>query len=373
MLDLNKTCNHFYDFLLNCKDKIASSGKEASAHLQILFSLFIGLILVCLLISFYSNAPLKALKVFFTINVSSFWYFGNMLDKMGLLLFASVGVCFALKCGLFNLGGEGQIYLAAFLTSILLEHVSIIPSSLYLFFVLVMVSLVLIAVGLLLGLLKAFYNVDELISSYLFSSALIPTLNYLIIERMKGNSNMLLATNRIDSSFVLKSLIYPSTFNISFFLAVIFCFLVYAFFKKTKLGYHFEVCGVAKEFAIFAGFNQKASIIVGMAFTSFAHALTGFFAIIGTYQLCHLNFSHGLGWAAIVVSLIARQNILLLIPATFLIAWLQNASEATVSTGNVSFDVSIFFQGAIFLFVSASIIKKNILSKKKIVSKKLAN
>ena len=333
-------------------------------YLQVLFSLIIGLLLVCLLIAFYSNAPLRALKVFFTINTSSLWHFGNMLDKMGLLLFASVGVCFAFKCGLFNLGGEGQIYLAAFLTSILLEHPSKMPVFLYLFFILVIVFSVLVIIGLLLGLLKAFYNVDELISSYLFSSALIPSLNYLIISRMKGTSNMLLATNRIDSSFVLKSLIYPSTFNVSFFIAVIFCILVYVFFRKTKMGYHFEVCGIAPEFSIFAGFNQKASIIVGMMFTSFAHALTGFFAIVGTYGLCHINFSHGLGWAAIVVSLIARKNILILIPSSFLYAWLQNASEATVSTGNVSFDVSIFFQGAIFLFVSANIISKKISSKK---------
>lgn len=319
---------------------------------------------MCVLIAFYSNAPLKALKVFFTINTSSLWYFGNMLDKMGLLLFASVGVCFALKCGLFNLGGEGQIYLAAYLTSVLLEHTSRIPNFLHLLFVLALVSSVLIGVGLLLGLLRAFYNVDELISSYLFSSALIPILNYLIIARMKGNSNMLLATNRIDSSFVLKSLIYPSTFNVSFFIALIFCFFVFVFFKKTKIGYHFEICGIAKEFAIFAGFNQKASIVSGMMCSSLAHAFTGFFAIIGTYQICHLNFSHGLGWAAIVVSLIARQNILLLIPSTFLYAWLQNASEAIVSTGNVSFDVSIFFQGAIFLLVSANVIRKKILIKK---------
>ena len=339
-------------------------------YLQIIFSLVIGLLLVCVLIALYSNAPLKALKVFFTINTSSFWHFGNMLDKMGLLLFASVGVCFAFKCGLFNLGGEGQIYLAAFLTSILLEHASKRPVFFSLFFVLFIVSLVLICIGVLIGLLKAFYNVDELISSYLFSSALIPTLNYLIIARMKGSSNMLLATNRIDSSFVMRSLIYPSTFNISFFIALVFCLLVYLFFEKTRMGYHFKVCGSASEFAIFAGFNQKASIILGMAFTSFAHALTGFFAIIGTYQLCHLNFSHGLGWAAIIVALIAKQHILLLIPATFLIAWLQNASEATVSRGNVSFDVSIFFQGAIFLFVSATMMSKKISSKKLATSDK---
>ncbi|MGP1438765.1 MAG: ABC transporter permease [Treponema sp.] len=324
-------------------------------HFQVFLSLVIGILLVCILIACYSNAPFKALKVFFTINISSLWHFGNMLDKMGLLLFASVGICFAFKCGLFNLGGEGQIYLAAYLTSVLLEHASNIVSPLYLFFVLILVSFTLLIIGVVLGLLKAFYNIDELISSFLVSSALVPTLNYLIISRMKGSE--LLATSRIDSSFVMKSILYPSTFNISFFIALVFCVLVYMFFKKTKIGYHFAVSGFAKDFAIFAGFNQKASIIVGLAFSSFAHALTGFFAIVGTYQICHLNFSHGLGWAAIVISLIARQNILLLIPSSFLYAWLQNASEATVSTGNVSFDVSIFFQGAIFLFISASIIK----------------
>jgi len=127
-------------------------------YLQILISLIAGLFLVCVLIAFYSDVPLKALSVFFTINTSSFWHFGNMLDKMGLLLFASVGVCFALKCGLFNLGGEGQIYLAAYLTSILLENPSKMPVFFYLLFVLLIVSSVLIVIGLLLGLLKAFYK-----------------------------------------------------------------------------------------------------------------------------------------------------------------------------------------------------------------------
>lgn len=323
--------------------------------IQACLSLSFAFLLVCLLIFFYSKNPLGALKAFFTINVSSAWYFGNMLDKMALLLFASVGISFAFKAGLFNLGGEGQIYLAAFLTSVLLETSPISFSKLYLIFVFCIVCLCLMFVGFVLGLLKAFYNIDELISSFLLSSAITPILDFLILSRMNGSSSLLLATKKIDKLFFFPFLLPPSSFNVSFIIAVLFCIATYLFFEKTRVGYHFKMYGSAKEFAFFSGFNDKASIIVPLTFSSFAHALTGFFAIVGTYHLCHLHFSASLGWNAIAVALIAKGNIFLLIPSAFLYAYLINASDAIVAKSYISFDASIFFSAVVFLFISANL------------------
>ena len=317
--------------------------------IQVFASLSFALLLVCLLIFFYSQSPLSALKTFFTVNVSSAWYFGNMLDKMALLLFASVGISFAFKAGLFNLGGEGQIYLAAFLTSVLLEKSPISFSKGYLIFVFCIVCLSLMFLGFILGLLKAFYNINELISSFLISSAVAPIIDFLILSSMKNSSSVLLATKKIDSVFYFPS----STFNISFVIALFFCIATYLFFEKTKIGYHFRVYGSAKEFAFFSGFNEKITIIASLTFSSFAHALTGFFAIVGTYHLCHLHFSTSFGWNAIAISLIAKNNILMLIPSSLLYAYLINASDAIVAKSYISFDASIFFSAAVFLLISA--------------------
>ncbi|HQL34126.1 MAG TPA: ABC transporter permease, partial [Treponemataceae bacterium] len=52
---------------------------------------------------------------------SSLWHAGNLLDKAGLLMFASTGAAFALKSGTFNLGGEAQIYASALVTAMILS------------------------------------------------------------------------------------------------------------------------------------------------------------------------------------------------------------------------------------------------------------
>lgn len=325
--------------------------------IETFITLMLGILLVCVFIAFYSKEPLKTLKTFFTISFHSSWYFGNMLDCASLLLLSSIGVCFAFKTGLFNLGGEGQIYLAAFLTSILLESSSNFSPFMYSFLVLFFVSFVLVFIGFVIGLLKAFYDIDEMIASFLVSSSLAPILNYLILARMKEGGNLLIATKKINEVFELHSLLPPSTFNISFFITILICITIFLFFSKTKIGYHFNTSGVSKEFATFAGFNVKASQISGMCFSCFTNALTGYFAVIGTYKMCHIGFSHGFGWGGIVIALIARQNILLLIPSSLLYAWLENASQAITAKALISFDVSIFFSAIIFFFISANIIK----------------
>lgn len=326
--------------------------------LQIFLPLTIAISLIVILIFAYSPLPFEALSVFFTINTTSIWYFGNTLDKMGLILFASVGASFAFKAGLFNLGGEGQIYLAAFITSVMLEKSMGNASFLYFVFVLAVVLSVLFILGAFLGILKALYNIEELISSFLLSSIISSILNFLIISKMKGSDTQLLATSKIASTYFMKGFLFPSTLNISFIFSILFCILIYSFFEKTKAGYHIKIAGSASEFAKFSGLNTQKITILSFGFSTLSHALVGFFAVVGTYHLCHINFPHNFGWAAIAVSLIAKNNIILLIPSAFLYAYVINASSAIVAKNLITFDTSIFFQASTFLLISAEFITK---------------
>lgn len=325
---------------------------------QVSISLTASLILLCFLLLLFSAGGLRTILTFFTVNATSFWYFGNMLDKQALLIFSSLGVCFAFKVGLFNLGGEGQIYLSAALTAILLENEWDCPPIVQVTCVFCIVILMLFSIGLLIGSLKAQFDIDEIITSFLISLAIIHALDFLILARMKNTSSTLLATQKIAKVFHLRSILPPSTLNISFFVAILLCISNYLFFEKTKTGYRFRISGESTEFAKFAGFANKKTLIIGMASSSAMHALTGFFSILGTYRMCHSNFSNGLGWAAIVIALMAGNNILLLIPSALLYAFLLNAQDALLAKGLIAFDASLFFQAAIFLLISAKLLKR---------------
>lgn len=317
---------------------------------------FAGLIVICILIFFTAEQPLYAINIFFTKPFTSIWHFSSLLDKTSLLLFSAIGAAFAFKTGNFNLGGEGQIYFAGFLTAVLLKNQNSIPPFLYFIFVMLTVAVCTGFLGFISGILKAKFSIDELLTSFLISAAVIPAINYLITIPMRDVSGNLLATAPIAEVFILHKFFIPLGLNFSFVASVFSVFVFAFFFAKTKSGYRLSISGRAKEFSTFAGFSKNAPAIAGMSISAIMHSFSGFFAITGSYGLCHLNFSSGMGWSALVIALIARQNMKSLIPSAFLYAWIQTASDAGVMSGLIKFNASVFLQASIFLFITANFI-----------------
>ncbi|EFW38360.1 ABC transporter permease [Treponema phagedenis] len=313
----------------------------------------VGLAVISILILCTAQNPLSTLASFFLKPFYSQWYFGNMLNKMGLLLCASIGAIFALKTGNFNLGGEGQIYIAGLLTAVLLKSSRFsfsLPQFVLVFFI---AGLAAGVFGMFCGLLKIRFGISELLSSFLLSAASLPIIDYLIIGPVRDTSGNLLATAPIENEFFLTQLLPPSYLNGSFVFSIVLCIAVAIFFSRTSAGYRLQTGGKAPEFAFFSGFSVYAPSLWGMFASAFFHGLVGFFAVTGTWHLCHLGFSAGIGWAALAIALIARLNVYALIPASFLYAWVESASDTAVMSGTMQFNTAIFLQASIFLLISA--------------------
>lgn len=317
-------------------------------------ALSLGIAVIIILILASAKNPAEALLEFFVKPFSSLWYFGNMLNKTGLFLIAACGALFAFKCGCFNLGGEGQIYFAGFLTSLLLQNKWNCNYYLQFLTVMFLVFILTAFLGMISGVLKNKYNADELLTSFLISSTILPVLHYLISSPMRTISGNLLAMPEISEEFKLYLFIPPSFLNSSFLFAILLAIGLILFFAKTKWGYRLKVSGKAKEFAKFSGFSVSAPPIAGMGISAGLHGFAGFFAITGTFYFCHLGFSSGMGWAALAIALIAKQNFSTVIPAAFLYSWIQSASDAAVMSGTLIFDTAIFLQAAVFFFISAN-------------------
>lgn len=334
-----------------------------------------GLLTITVFIVFTSDTPSLSLATFFGKPFSSWWHFGNMLNMAGLLLVASTGACFALKSGTFNLGGEAQIYAPALIAAMILSSPlssGTDTADMAVRFVLALVAC--LASGALLGfipgILKARFRVSELLTSFLLSAALIPVVDFLISGPLRDQGKNLLATPAINDLFRIPQFLKPSLFNMSFFIAVFLAILTGLFFRYTAPGYRLRLTGKAPEFSRFAGFPERTSSIAGMTVSGIFHALTGFFSITGTWYMCHNGFSAGMGWSALAIALIARQNPIALIPAALLYAWLESASNAAVLSTRFSFDSTALVQAVIFFVISAQVFPiarvKNFFAGKKI-------
>lgn len=317
-----------------------------------------GLLVMTVFLALSSETPAATLYLFFTRPFSSWWHLGNMLNITGLLTLAAAGSAIALKSGSFNLGGEAQIYAPGLITALLLSsRGGTEPGDMAAmgFFAGTLAAAVL--AGALLAcipaLLKVRLNISELLSSFLLSAALLPVLDYLVGGPLRDQTKNLLATPPIAAWFRMPPLARPSHFNLSFFAAASLAILAGFFLRHTGPGYRLRVTGIAPVFARFAGFPSGGITMAGMAVSGAFHGLAGFFAVTGTWYVCHQGLSGGMGWSALAVALIAGQNPFAVIPSAFLMAWLETATDTALLSTRFSFDSTSIVQAVLLLVISA--------------------
>ncbi|MDR2103466.1 MAG: ABC transporter permease [Treponema sp.] len=325
-----------------------------------LLTLGAALLLTIFLITANSPNPGKTLGAFFLGPWSSPWFLGNTLDSIGLLLTASLGVVLAFRGGCFNLGGEGQIYLGGLTAAVvLLFGGKGLAGTGWSFGILCLAGLAALAaggaMGALSGVLKKRYGANELITSFLLSSALSPAADYLISGPLRDHSGNLLATERFAGNRILPKLLPPSNLSLAFVFALALVALGYLFINRTVWGYRFRIAGSAPAFARYGGINPERGWFPAMAASGALGGLAGFFAVAGTYGVCHLNFSGGLGWNAIAVALIARNRPLALIPAALIYGWLKAGSDSALLAAGLQFETSAFIQAVVLILSTVHI------------------
>ena len=95
-------------------------ARPASTFFSISVSIGAALFLLLLMLPFISSSPLQTLWTFISGPFSSRFYFGNYLNRAGLYILAGLAMVVSFQGGVFNLGGEGQVYGGALGTTMVL-------------------------------------------------------------------------------------------------------------------------------------------------------------------------------------------------------------------------------------------------------------
>jgi simple sugar transport system permease protein len=316
-----------------------------------LITLVSAVTLTVLIILLNSPAPLKTLEAFFLGPWRFPWFFGNTLDRIALLLTASLGAAVGFRGGTFNLGGEGQIYLGGLAASVVLLRFPSWPAPPVLLLAALAALLTGGAMGAVPGLLKKNLGASELITSLLLSMGLSPLADYLIGGIWRDPAGNLLALPAFPSGRVLFRLLPPSSLSLSLVFALLLVVIFHLYINKTVWGYRFRIGGAAPAFAYYGGIDPARTWTPALITAGSLSGLTGFFAVAGTYGRCHLGFPGGLGWAAIAVALIGGNNPAALLPAALIYGWLETGSSSALLGAGLNVETSLFIQ-ALVLFLA---------------------
>jgi simple sugar transport system permease protein len=336
----------------------AERGRPAAlpgfdAALGALAAVGAAVLLILLLIVVNVPKPGEAIGAFFVLPWSSAWFAGNTLDSIALLLTASLGFAIAFRGGCFNLGGEGQIYIGGIAASAaLLSGGGTGKDGILLIVAALCAAAAGASMGALSGILKRYLGADELITSFLLSASLTPLGDYLIAGPLRDPSGNLLASSRFEPSRRLFRLLPPSSLSVSLVFALLLLAAGWVFINKTGWGYRFRIAGADPGFARFGGITPERCWIPALGVSGALGGLAGFFAVAGTYGLCHLGFPGGLGWNAAAAALIARNRPLALIPAALIFGWLKAGSDAALLSQGLKLETTAFIQAAVLLLAT---------------------
>ncbi|MCQ2792992.1 MAG: ABC transporter permease [Bacilli bacterium] len=194
-------------------------------------------------------------------------YFAKTLVNTTPLLCCALSVLFAYKAGLFNIGASGQ-YLVASCITLLCSLVLHLP-----WYVCTILAIIGGAImGSLVGLLKAYFNVNEVISSIMLNWIALYVVNLIIKKSPAWNDSVNETFNIAEnaSSSLLPTLGLNNAtgfayFGIGLFVAIFFAVVVIIVLRRTVFGYELMATGFNRNGAKYAGINEKRSIILSMA------------------------------------------------------------------------------------------------------------
>lgn len=249
-------------------------------------AIFAGL-LFGFMILLISNAPQAAdgfiiiLKGGFSTGAKGM---GQVLYFATPLIMTGLSVGFAFKTGLFNIGAAGQFIMGAFAAVYIGVKWTFIPAPFHWMVALLAAAVVGGLWALIPGLLKAYLNVHEVISTIMMNYIGMYFANFLV-KTTVYDTKKALSMNVVDTAVLPKGGLDKvffnlrpsgsmdiSTVNSGIYIAVIVAIIMFIILNKTTFGYELKACGLNKEASKYAGINEKRSIVLSMVI---AGALAG--------------------------------------------------------------------------------------------------
>ena len=277
------------------------------------------------------------------------------------LIFTGLAVAFAFRCGLLNIGAEGQLYVAAFVTAWVGITFAHLPA-------LVLVPLACLAAvlsgavwGGIPGLLKARFGSHEVINTIMMNFIAIGLVSYFTQYHYKTPGDPILQTAPIGENAHIARLgrFVPGLperipLNVAFILALAACVLVYVLLWRTKWGYEIRATGANPSAAEYGGISTKRQVVIAMSVSGGLAGMVAISEVLGYRYRYYDGFSVGYGFTGIAVALLGRNHPFgVLLSALLFGALTRGSLFVNIFTEHVSKDLVQVLQAIIILFVAA--------------------
>jgi len=321
-----------------------------------------ALLLGALLMLAFGANPLTGYHALITGAFAGTYALTSTAVKAVPLLLVGAGICIAFRANMLNIGGEGQIAMGGLAATATALAVPNLPA-------IVLVPLVLLAGaagggiwGAIPGAFKAYFNVNEILSTIMLNLVAVQLMNYLLSGPMVAHSGyavggLIPQTQLLSRNSWLPILIAGTQLHLGVLIALLLAVAVYVLLWHTGLGLRIRAVGLSREASRYAGMAVRPTMTLAMTLAGALSGIAGAMLVFGS--LSHrmvtdgtlTGFTGNAGFNGIVVALFAGLNPLWTIVTAFLFAGLLVGGTSMQVVTGVPSDLVTAFNGLVVVLV----------------------
>lgn len=332
----------------------------------VVLAMLMGMILIALL----GQDVGKAIGYFVQGSLGSPIKIADTLTKFAPITFTALAYAIAYRCGLINIGAEGQFYMGGLVSGLAAIYITGLPMFVHIPIVIILGFIAGGLWGFIAGWLKVTFGANEIITTIMLNYIALFLVNYLIgydgpFNDGSGNPQSLAfqETAKLSRGFIIPK----SDLTIAFLIAILAIIFYWVFFYKMKRGYEMRVTGLNPTAAEYAGMKVKSNALLSMFMAGGFGGLSGAFELIGGQSRILPSFSSGYGFDGIAVALLGQLHPVGIGLSAFLFAVLKSGGLAMGSKGAISPYIVNVIQAFVIIFVVASVFIQQDMEKRKLI------
>jgi simple sugar transport system permease protein len=324
----------------------------------------IALLISAVVMLAISVNPADAVKVMFDFGETPSQQMTGIitvLNRAVPLFLSGLAVSVAFRMGLFNIGVEGQYRMATILSAAAGAAVSL-PAPLHVALIVVIAMLVGAVWAGIVAVLKVTRGVSEVISSIMLNFIAVGLASYLLTGPLRGSAEgaTIVTTKDIPASGQMPSLngllgalglVNPPRQLFGFLVvAIVVGVLIAVLLKRTRFGFDLRASGLSPSAASASGVDARGMVVKTMLLSGAVAGMIGLPDLLGSDHHYGTEFTTGLGFLGIAVSLLGRNSPFGIAIAALLFAFLDRA-QVPLQLADIPSSVVTIIQGTIVLAV----------------------
>lgn len=280
--------------------------------------------------------------------------FGNTVEYAMVLFLTGLACAVGARAGIFNVGGEGQLYLGAIVSA----YIGVVLNGLSPWIVIPVAALGAMAAGALYawipGVLKVKKKVNEVITTIMMNSIAIYFCAFLSNGPWKTSQpNRVSGTDPLDNVYRFTQLIRGSNLTTAIFASAIIAFLIWYVMSRTATGFEMKLTGHNPRFARYLGLSVDKLVIGSMVVSGAICGLVGMMEAYGVRGNYQDGISNEYYFDGLLVAMIMGYRPVGIIVMSFFFAFLKVGAAGMELNAGVPGELYRIIQSVVIFFMAA--------------------